>query len=502
MSKSASFLGSTSSSSSVISVPWEVYLSRGLSAWGDRLWSFVAGLFMSKMDNSSLRLVAIYGFINSMAVILLGAAIGNWIDKKERMTSAKCFLVVQNGAVFLSSMILAVHFWDELWLQSLLGSWKTWMVASLVIFVATVANLASTGSRIVVEKDWIVVIADGDDDRLAKMNAAFRTLDLTCNIAAPSLAGFLFYLIGNNSTAIAVGCWNVVSLIAEYLLLASIYKKIPNLSIKHFANDTSDEDLSPRVWGSWGSWKDYFQRPTKYPGLALATLYMTVLGFDNITWAYCIQQCVSEFILGILVGISAVVGLCGSLAFPFLRRRLNLTRTGMVGMVLLLVTLAFCVLSIWLPGSLFLENRKEFSDTLNGATSYSNQTQELSNQSNGALTCLNESYISVSVLLFGIILARFGLWISDLSVTQILQEHVEVSHRGSVNGVQSALNSGMDTLKFVLVILLPYVSSFGFLILISYAFIFSGALLFFTYYKKDSLKKVSVSREANGHMVS
>jgi iron-regulated transporter 1 len=48
--------------------------------------------------------------------------------------------------------------------------------------VATIANLASVGSKIVLEKDWIVVIAMDDQERLAKMNAVFRTVDLVQNM--------------------------------------------------------------------------------------------------------------------------------------------------------------------------------------------------------------------------------------------------------------------------------------------------------------------------------
>jgi Ferroportin1 (FPN1) len=33
-------------------------------------------------------------------------------------------------------------------------------------------------------------------------------------------------------------------------------------------------------------------------GLALSFLYMTVLGFDNITWGYSLMQCVTESVLG------------------------------------------------------------------------------------------------------------------------------------------------------------------------------------------------------------
>jgi iron-regulated transporter 1 len=39
-------------------------------------------------------------------------------------------------------------------------------------------------------------------------------------------------------------------------------------------------------------------------GLGLAFLYMTVLGFDNITYGYCMRQCVTESVLGALVSIS------------------------------------------------------------------------------------------------------------------------------------------------------------------------------------------------------
>ena len=62
--------------------PWKIYVSRFLSAWGDRMWAFGGGIFMTKLDQEdSLRLVAVYGFVVTISVVLFGAAIGNWIDK-------------------------------------------------------------------------------------------------------------------------------------------------------------------------------------------------------------------------------------------------------------------------------------------------------------------------------------------------------------------------------------------------------------------------------------
>jgi iron-regulated transporter 1 len=51
------------------------------------------------------------------------------------------------------------------------------------------------------------------------------------------------------------------------------------------------------------SWQSYFCHSVRNAGLGLAFLYMTVLGFDNITYGYCMSQCVNETVLGALVPI-------------------------------------------------------------------------------------------------------------------------------------------------------------------------------------------------------
>ena len=80
-----------------------------------------------------------------------------------------------------------------------------------------------------------------------------------------------------------------------------------------------------------GGWRSYWRHPVREAGLGLALLYMTVLGFDTITWGYCRydvlsfaqinillytplprQQGVSESVLGGLTGLSALVGVTGA----------------------------------------------------------------------------------------------------------------------------------------------------------------------------------------------
>ena len=78
-----------------LGIPYKMYMSRALSAWGDRMWDFGGGLFMMGLMGDDLRLVAIYGFSKCFTVIMLGAAIGNWIDRSERLLSTRVFLALQ-----------------------------------------------------------------------------------------------------------------------------------------------------------------------------------------------------------------------------------------------------------------------------------------------------------------------------------------------------------------------------------------------------------------------
>ena len=463
------------------SLPWKIYVSRALSAWGDRLWSFGAGIFMVELAPDNLRLVSIYGLVLSISVILFGAPIGNWIDKSQRLKAARLFLATQNLVTALSCVILGLYFGKvgiEYW-----PSWIPDAVPIVTIILAAISQLASVGSKIVVEKDWIVVIADSNDDRLAQINAVFRTIDLTALTLSPLSAGLVFDLISNYAAAYFIAAWNVVSVIFEYLLLQFIYEEFPQLShkkifdeqeVKDNDKETKKTKCNPfsRLIEAFQSWILYMSYPIRNAGLGLACLYMTVLGFDNITYGYCLQQCVREALLGGLVGISAICGVSGSVAFPFLRKSLGLARTGLIGFSCLIGTLGLCVASIWIDGSPF--DPYYFTNDHN-ATSTNDVTVDPIED------CSVSSYNSVIVLMSGLITARFGLWISDLTITQILQEKVPEEHRGTICGVQNGSYSALDTIKFILVIALPENETFGWLILASFASICIGAIFYASY---------------------
>ena len=88
------------------------------------------------------------------------------------------------------------------------------------------------------------------------------------------------------------------------------------------------------IKGAVSGWKMYWEHPVRNAGVGLALLYMTVLGFDNITYGYIIAQSISEAVLGGVVALSALIGVAGSVAYPFLRKCLGLEKTGLVGIYL------------------------------------------------------------------------------------------------------------------------------------------------------------------------
>ena len=85
-----------------------------------------------------------------------------------------------------------------------------------------------------------------------------------------------------------------------------------------------------------------------------AAIFRTNLLVKNVFFAaYAVTQGVSESILGILMGASAIFGMLGTFIYPVLRRRVGLVRTGLLALSAQVVCLSLCVVSVWMPGSPF-----------------------------------------------------------------------------------------------------------------------------------------------------
>ncbi|TDH07221.1 hypothetical protein EPR50_G00121200 [Perca flavescens] len=513
-----------------------IYMGHALSTWGDRMWNFAVAVFLVELYGNSLLLTAVYGLVVAGSVLLLGAIIGDWVDKNPRLKVAQTSLLVQNSCVIVCGILLMVVFQFKEQLVELYNGWILTTCYILVITIANIANLASTATAITIQRDWVVVVAGQDSSKLADMNATVRIIDQLNNILAPMLVGQIMSFGSHFIGCGFISGWNLCSMCVEYALLWKVYQKTPALAVKGGQKEQQQElkqlsptkDLeidqspeessqplmnetsavatpdSPEQRGCCSQmmeplrtlkagWVAYYNQNIFLAGMSLAFLYMTVLGFDCITTGYAYMQGLNGSVLSLLMGASAVSGICGTVAFTWVRKKCGLIRTGFISGTAQLCCLMLCVASVFAPGSPFDLSVSPFKDlythligekmlpeaehSLTSALTFGNATTAAPAEEVLPL----QSYMSVSLLFSGVIAARVGLWSFDLTVTQLIQENVIESERGVINGVQNSMNYLLDLLHFIMVILAPNPEAFGLLVLISVSFVAIGHVMYFCY---------------------
>lgn len=322
------------------------------------------------------------------------------------------------------------------------------------------------------------------------------------------------------------------------------------------------------------AWHIYFRQSVARPGLALASLYFTVISFGAITTGYAYTQCLSESILSIVRGVGSLFGVLATFVFPRLRNSIGVVRGGLFSMSLQFSCLLLCVAAVFAPGSPFfllprnagqvslpqcklsdvktstptpgpgcfnqdptiasfsvprpsnLQLRARFSNLnsstanstirptsllitkssfvglanasqilqpstavisptktsvlrLNSSVSPSPSNRNCSSNTTALPTAGRSfSYISIGLLLAGIVTSRLGLWLSDLNISQLFQEAVPEQERGIVAGMQNSFNSVLSLGMFFLVIALPKPEYFGLLALMSVCAVGTGGLLY------------------------
>lgn len=406
---------------------------------------------------------------------------------------------------------------------------------AIIITLNVISNLASMASKISIEKDWIIVIAQHEYDKaeelvsstktdeeknaefkkkLALMNATVRRIDLSTNVVSPLVAGLIMSFLsfsksidGTVLSAIFFAVWNIMSLIAEYSLLSSVYNNVPGLEKSKIERNIEKKKsnvfvkMKKSVKNIHKGWLVYFRQGiVLMPSLSLSLLFLTVLSFDGITIGFAKSQKLSEFLISLIQAVGSLSGILGTLAYPLFHNKLkiNLQLIGVIGSVFQLIFLFICLVSIWLPGSPFILADKLFSTRIDKCSLNQslllNSTSFSVDPSSNLKSKFFESpclvYTSILVLLGAMALSRFGLWITDLVIHQIIQESVDEKERGVIGGVQSSINRIFDLLKFIFVIIFSDVTQYGYLVIISVV----GVIFSFILYTVYAIREVYVKR--------
>ncbi|XP_048642286.1 solute carrier family 40 protein member 1-like isoform X2 [Marmota marmota marmota] len=451
-----------------------IYVSCALSIWGDQMWHFAMSVFLIELYGHNLLLTAVFGLVVAGSVLIFGVLIGDWIDRKPRNKGGLLHSADHPGSCGEPGWHSTDHHHSEgLDCEPHRWQWKPagWDECSSPAAGPDHQYICSPVCGPGEIDSW-----ETSDGFINKPGTSKEPKDCRSHLEGQWVTTKRFLLCLRNTQRLLHTCRE--------------------------------------------GWETYCRQTIFLPGLGLAFLYMTVLGFDCITTGYAYTQGIGGFLLSILTALSALSGLMGTILFTWLRGHYGLVTTGVISSWLHVGCLTLCVFSVFAPGSPFDTAVSSLPLSKNSSSSpkllkddqvhiypfernlnqpilpdrssihWTNSTVLFDGQQDLEQP---ESYVSIILLFSGVILARIGLWSFDLTVTQLLQENIPEAERGAVNGVQCSLNYLMDLIHFILVMLAPQPQQFGMLVFISMLFVTTGHVLYFFYARKCKIENSQVN---------
>jgi iron-regulated transporter 1 len=434
-----------------------LYVSHAWNQFSELAWQFCLVIFLAAILNyESLLLVSTYGVAVQTMVCVGSPILGKWVDHAaetgDRLTLARRLILTENICVLIATgcswyllQIMnrngASSFSDSTTTTDAMLQQPISILLLLGIhFLGALAQVLDKSFLVAVERDWIVVMAQNvpGDDWLAQTNVTMKQIDLTCQIVAPAISGWLLtYWAGNDdnnsvsdwSGAIWwVGACNMMALLIEWICTARIYHMVPSLSRKlqlqrhddsqevnaqEFSESSRREEHQPKCCRLLGleSLDIYFQQRTvAWGGVGLALLYFNVLSFSGMMTAYLVSRGMPFRRIGTWRGISSAVGLLGTFCYHWSAKRYRLEFTGLWSIIF-----EFACLSVTF-GSIFV----------------------------------SDDDLSLTLLITGVLPSRIGLWVYDIAMTQMMQKLVAAPVRGSVGGTQNSMNAVCELLPYLL----------------------------------------------------
>lgn len=433
---------------------WRLYVSHALTAWTMRMWEFAAALMLMAIRPRSLALPSANELTIGVFVALFSTSVGALVDRMHRLTAARASLLTSKiffSAAALCVYVVLLHWGEPLPDQGPTATTSTtsttttttagssgqqrppensvfWaLVVAIMIFTA-LGHLGYTANKLSVEKSWVLAILQRNTAAITATNAVLRRIDLSCSLLAPMAAGFIMTYAGVKTGALAVAIWNSASTLPELYLLMRLYHAYPILKVRdakdrqNGKHENPADPLTARPAASakarvgicsslaqpfvelYRGWRDYSHQITLRPGLALALLYASLLGMGPVMTAYAYSRGMREATLGGLRGVGAVFGIAATFCSSFFQRRIGLARTALLATwsQLLCLTMALAsamVAEPWLG---------DCGGSPKGSAEYE--------------YCAYSRRRELVLLMTGVILSRTGLWLFDLTVSQMLQQ--------------------------------------------------------------------------------
>eukprot|EP00547_Thalassionema_nitzschioides_P012166 CAMPEP_0194260164 /NCGR_PEP_ID=MMETSP0158-20130606/45308_1 /TAXON_ID=33649 /ORGANISM="Thalassionema nitzschioides, Strain L26-B" /LENGTH=247 /DNA_ID=CAMNT_0039000233 /DNA_START=750 /DNA_END=1493 /DNA_ORIENTATION=+ len=205
----------------------------------------------------------------------------------------------------------------------------------------------------------------------------------------------------------------------------------------------------------------YFSQTVASAGFGLALLYANTLTFGGMMTAYLVSRDVSLSAIGLWEGITSLLGLLGTFSFSISQRYMKLEETALWSIVWIFICLSISLSSV--------------------------------------LVSDNPPALSGALIIIGVMPSRIGIWVYDISITQLFQQTVSPPIRGQMGGAQASLNTVCEFLPFLVGMIYSDIEDFWILMILGYICVAMAMILYFlgTFlpYKRISYSMISSDQE-------
>ncbi|KAK8222389.1 Ferroporti-1 [Phyllosticta paracitricarpa] len=434
-----------------------LYVSHTLSTWNSRTFEFGAVLFLATLFPGTLAPASAYALVRAGAAFLLAGKIGAWVDVWDRLRALRWSIVAQRVAVaagcigfLVMGRLKGSEDVGEREEEGKEASWRWWAMTALFagnVALACVERLGIMGNLVVVERDWVIVIAEETGAFREDLNAVMRRIDLTSKLLAPL---FVSLVDGYSSTAaIWVVFWqNALSVVVEYFTIAQVYYRVPGLQEPKTAPTSEQEATHPSEPSTQPSyfstllhpWLTYIRNTAFLASLSHSLLYLTVLSTGVQMQTYLLTLTYTPLSVSLMRLAAVATELIATCAAPLLMRRISALRAGLW----FVNEQLFCVV-----GSVAL------------------YIAVLTSPAFASSNPLSAQKAAGASLIAGVTLSRLGLWGFDLCVQYLIQEEVPAASRGAFSSAEMALQNLFELLSFALTVVFPRPDQFVWPVLMS-----------------------------------
>lgn len=497
-----------------------LYISHFLSTWNSRVFEFAAVLFLAAIFPDTLLPMSVYAVVRGVAAMVFAEAVGACIDRGDRLAVVRASILGQRVAVAVSCGVFWVMLARSAATTSgasgaVSASMNTTSAASgvnvaaalsadvdvvdvlqptgsmldaffhalagkststatpstptapttplasglfaVVVLAACVEKLGSVMNLVAVERDWVVVMTEGNEPARRLLSARMRRIDLFCKLVGP----LTISLVAAASTRVAL--WTTLgmsgaSVVVEYFCIAVVYRRVPELRRRPAVWDDSvvivpaaTTSTTTDLWRGvkavarrllpFASLPFYFRHPAFLPSFSLAILYLTVLSFSGQMVTYLLASGYTPLYVGLARTASTVFELSATWIAPRLMGRIGVVRGGIWSL---------SWQALWLTAATAVFWASPASGSLVGAT------------------CLAA----------GVAFSRIGLWGYDLCSQSIVQDEVADAHRGAFSTSEAAFQNLFEVLAYATTIVWARPDQFRWPVVVSVAAVFTASALY------------------------